>query len=599
MNINQIYSKEIFNYAYQELNQIIIPDLVMKKESVACGDYIVFSGEIDNNILRFNCICIDSCILSRAMCNYININYNHQNINDIQKNVEEFYKNIITNRKTVFDIFNLDIRQYSHRFDCLFSPVKLFFNFVTEILHSTDEYYERENTINTLDCDACVGMCKINWNNVIPSKFTKKKEMSYSNSLAEKWLPYAKINLNNSEKQNLINICKSITKDEFQFLSDRTINTFVLQNLLSLSHNEELNSNWKAAAYLIQKNEITKFHIKKIENFIINKALEIYFVKGYVTQKYYKNPNLRIHSDYDLVSTNCEDAFILTNYLLQNGFRIRPTLFSYKKIFQNKEEIISGHFHLQKIIDDTYMLEIDISFPGFLLNRINLYYPDFSGTNISVEDQLIITLIHLFKHSHVFMKDINDIYYMINYGDYNIDILKNKLENNQLMNYFSLAIMFIYNNYGFNTNKIENLINQLKINKKIFLDYPNWPYDEQMHIKAKSKDYALRISNSNEIDRCFLYPVVMFKDYIDLSKLDLKNSNYSCEHINSSILKLSIEKVIFYVTSIGIFIEEQFNSKYVSRITLINSITEFMKTFNINNIFDIPYSTESFYVRVI
>ena len=77
-------------------------------------------------------------------------------------------------------------------------------------------------------------------------------------------------------------------KEDYQFLSDHTMNSFVLQHIIE-NCPELLNEDWKASAYLIQKNEITSKQFEIIKNHIIQNKLNIYFVKGYVSQKNYKN----------------------------------------------------------------------------------------------------------------------------------------------------------------------------------------------------------------------------------------------------------------------------------------------------------------------
>ena len=50
--LNQ-YSDKVEKLIKYENNRILIPDLIIEKEGIACGDKIVLSGEIDNNIILF------------------------------------------------------------------------------------------------------------------------------------------------------------------------------------------------------------------------------------------------------------------------------------------------------------------------------------------------------------------------------------------------------------------------------------------------------------------------------------------------------------------------------------------------------------------
>lgn len=596
-NVN-MYSKIVYDYANKDFSRVIIPDLILKKESVACGDYIAISGEVDDSILLLNCASINSCVLSRAMCNYINTNFNDKELSVIEMEVDALYNNIMENKHVLFELFQLNYYKMKHRFDCLFSPLKLLKNFIHQIKTIPEVTSKRVNTLENLECDACVGACRIDWKNVNSASLKNDSKKEYPKAFLDKWLPYAKVYLSNEEKKELANVCVDVSEYELQFLSDRTINTFILKNIYE-SAPQLIDRKWKPAAYLVQKNEVNSKYVDKIKEYIKNNGLKLYFVKGYITQQYYDNPSLRIHSDYDLIATNSKDAFTLTHHLIREGFRIRPHLFSYKNITVGENDTISGHFHMQKIIDDMYMLEIDISFPGFLLNRVNLFFPRYSNASISVEDQIIITLLHLYKHSNVFMKDINDLFYMLNRGNVDIEYLKFVLDKYNIKDYFNLAFMFIYNNYNINIDIMNSYICKLNLNKEILMEYPDWPYDESEHLRIKTKDYEDRIRTTNDTERCFLSPVAIFENEINI--MNIKNSDLCCADnmIGDSIRVFNFEQYSLYLTSFGLFIDFSIDTELVGRRKLIKEIDKFLAKIGAKSIYSIPYATDSFYVRSI
>lgn len=157
--------------------------------------------------------------------------------------------------------------------------------------------------------------------------------------------------------------------------------------------------------------------------------------------------------------------------LLKNGFTIRPNLFSIKNMNYKGEDVVTGHFHLQKIIDDMYMFELDITFPGFPINRVDIFYPKLNNNEISIEDQIIVTLLHLFKHSNIYMKDINDLYYMLN-REINLKYLKEKIDEYKLNEFLSVAVMYISKEYPINAERIKKIIDLFKIDEKILDKYP-------------------------------------------------------------------------------------------------------------------------------
>lgn len=595
--MKKIYSEKIREFIEKENWILLIPDLILVKEGIACGDRIVISGEIDNEKLLFSFSASNACSLCNVMCSYLQMNFNDRKLNETLDMVTTLYNDILNDNSYIFNLFDLNEKQYNQRFDCLISPIKLLITFIEELKTTTYKFGDKPDTHNNMECDACVGTCRINWANQKTEKLDHHGSKDYSTEYLKKWLPLGKIILNDEDKKLLKEVCKEMTEEDHKFLSDHTMNSFVLHHLIN-NYPELLDEKWKAAAYLIQKNEITLKYFEEVKEYIINRGLDIYFVKGYVSQKYYENPSLRIHSDYDLIATNSNDAFRLTNYLLRNGFTIRPNLFSFKKMLYEGKEVISGHFHVQKIIDDTYMFELDITFPGFPINRLELFYPKVKNNEISLEDQIVVTTLHLFKHSNIYMKDINDIYYMTK-EKLDIFYLKEMLKKHNLMEFFGLAIMYIYNNYPYNEN-IKKIIEEFNFNNNILNEYQGWPYDRKMHLKIKQKDFNNRIQKKQEFERNYLYPVVIFKEEYDFSKINIpENSRFDLVKLLDTIYEVKYGNYIFYLTTIGIFIDNYIDTTSVSRRKFLEILNNFLKIIDYKEFYPIPYATEHFYVRVI
>ncbi len=591
------YSKIINNYSKMKFNEIVIPDLIMVKEGISCGDRILLSAELDDNILLFNFGTDNCCIICKAACNYIQSNFNNKDIDYVEKEIKKIVDKYNKNINYIFDIFDLDYKKYYKRKDCLISPFEFFLNFIYDLRNADYTYESRPDTLSSLACDACVGTCRINWEQKEVVRKDHHKGKVYTTEYLSKWIPFGKVELNDKEINYLKEACKEITEDDLQFLSDYTMNGFVLEHVLK-NCPELVDKKWKAPAYLIQKNEINKSYFEQVRKYIINNKLDIYSVKGYVTQKYYDNPMIRVHSDYDLIASNSKDAFILTNHLLEEGFTIRPNLFSYKKMNYNNKEIISGHFHVQKIIDDMYMFELDITFPGFPINRVDLFYPRVINNDISVEGQIIITLLHLFKHEHVYIKDINDIFYMLKENiDYNY--LKQLLKEYKLEKFFNIAIEYIKDNYSSFDKYYKRIIKELNLEKNILKDYPLWPYDLNMHLKIKQEDLNDRTINSKDYDRKYLFPVVVFKNLIDLNKYNKLSSKYNITKIEDSIFEIIYDNYIFYLTPIGIFIENYIDTKSRTRLKYLEIIKMFLNDIDTYDVFNVSYAYNHFYVRVI
>lgn len=596
--LNQ-YSDKIEELLEFRNDRILIPDLILEKEGIACGDKLVLSGEIDNNNILFKFNYSMACELTRAICNYIMKEYNDKNYDIVMEDLSNLKRNIDRDNKFLFELFDLDYEQYFHRYECMYAPIKLMITFLKEIKNTEYKYTQKPDTHYNMECDACTGACRINWNNEKVEKMDHHKNKKYSTEYLEKWLPLGKIILNDNDEENLKLLCKDMKKEDYQFLSDHTMNSFVLQHIIE-NCPELLNEDWKVSAYLIQKNEITSKQFEIIKNHIIQNKLNIYFVKGYVSQKYYKNPYLRIHSDYDLIANSSKDAFELTTYLLKNGFTIRPNLFSIKNMYYKGRETVTGHFHVQKIIDDMYMFELDITFPGFPINRVDIFYPKLNDNEISIEDQIIVTLLHLFKHSNIYMKDINDLYYMLN-RKINLKYLKEKIDEYKLNEFLSVAVMYIRKEYPIDEENFEKIIELFKIDRQILNKYPKWPYDSEMHLKIKKKDFEKRTQSRKEAGRKYLFPAVIFVNKYNFNDIEsLKQSNeFKFKKILDNIYEIVFDDYTFYLTSIGIFIDNYINTEKLSRRKCLEILEKFLNYINKNDFYDVSYATEHFYVRTI
>lgn len=595
--LDMYYSKLINKYACMKFNNFVIPDLIMIKEGIACGDRIVLKGQIDDEMVSFDFSTISTCLLSKAMCNYITFNFNNKSIDYINTQVKHILNKTYKDKKYLFDIFELNINYYEHRYECLLSPIKLFSDFTNRISNiSFDDINNVSNDISSaMECDACIGACAMNWRSKQYIKLPSfRTEETTSIAYLKSWLPLGKVVLNDEEKKKLQINCGNMNSNDYRFLQKNKLDGFIFNHLINNKNIlNPIDKRWVNTAYRIYKNYVAKAYIEKIKKFIINESLDIYFIKGYITKKYYANPNSRIQSDYDVVSTSCSDAFKLARYLLNNGFRIYYDLFSIKTVKYEEKNVLSGHFHMQKLVEDKFLLEMDISFPAYPINKVGLFYPMHSNNEILPEDQIVITILHIFKHHKVYIKDINDLYYMLRRKDIDLKYLNKLISKNRLYQFFELAVVFIYFNYcyePYDQKAIKRVIDYFKLNRNVLNDYYMWPYDLKMHLKIKRQDYIERSASNLEQERVYLFPVVMFQDEFDFSVLNKANSEYKIEQLDVSIYKVTYAKFAFFITSIGIFICNKIETNAISRKEIISILQNFKSDFNIKNEQDIPYS---------
>ena len=298
--------------------------------------------------------------------------------------------------------------------------------------------------------------------------------------------------------------------------------------------------------------KIADEEIKIIQSYIDKNNLKIDSVKGRKTNDYYPNKMYRTHMDYDYLAANNIDAFKLINYLINiRNFKLvigGSVPFSFKVVMDEmKRETLTGHIHLEKILQNEYQVIVDINMGGFPLGRTGIIKCNNCG-NIEIEDLICITLAHLFKHENVFIKDINDLYYLLSSGNVRKEILLKKLKKYNLEDMFFIVYKFLKNNMGLKqVYNVHGSYVMLKISQK------TWPYSKkgQFIIKAmdmlklsckqlgviegvieakrqicgsqgriKTSYYRNLCSTLNQ--RVYLYPVVLFKKYRELLYEEVK-----------------------------------------------------------------------------
>lgn len=599
VDIAEFYSSEIEHLLVRDEPLLLIPDLILVKEGVACGDKMILSGQIDDGRLKFDFSAESACILCRAACCLCKKLYLDRSIDTIYRELVALENELVKTPGQVLTFLELDAARFSHREECVNAPFRLLLEWITTFEQTTYEYGLKPDTYGNLECDACVSACRINWESKTPQPIDHHRNSGRDGEHLKNWLTLGKIELLPEDISLLQKMCADMTEEDHQLLSDYTINTFVLHHLLHYAP-ELIDKRWKASAYLIQKNEINRGYFEQIVRYIHHANLNVCFVKGYISQKYYKFPSLRIHSDYDIIATSSTDAFQLTNYLMHEGFAIRPNLFSLKKMYHGEKAVLSGHFHLQRVIDDTYLLELDISFPGFPVNRVELFYPRLQGHSVRLEEQVVVTLLHLFKHSDIYMKDLNDLYYMLGQSELELEQLQKLLREYDLEQFFTLAASFIAKNYPSADARLAYVLKWFHIDGTLLERYPGWPYDKESHRKIKREDLDKRTAHKPDNERSYLYPVVMFRELFAFDRLKgARERGFSVTQLLDTVCRVERSGYVFFLTSIGILIDSYINTEHISRLGFLKEIDDFLQVVGNPARFPIPYATKHFYVRIL
>ena len=570
-------------YSSIKCKKVIIPDDVLIRDGISCGDNIIIQGAVDDDILSFS-FSSEACIQCEATLGYLYSKYNKKNINDVVTNLTKDLKAAEDNFGTFcHEIFG----ESGLREKCVMNPLKICKDFFEQIKGSTYNSCSVKNTKNDLDCDACVSTGRVNWRNTNPKYETQKHKETTSSSeftleYRKTWMPLAKTVLTAEEIATLRKIANSITYDDVIMFSKLKIEQMIFFNITKYCKDDiSRNPIWKNIFYRQYRSVIVKQEIDILSRFIADNNLSAYFVKGAFMQLFYtSDTGIRNFLDYDILASSSGDAFQIATFLFRRGFKIFYSEFSIKYIQTSEGDgLYTGHFHLQKLVYNQYKIIIDINFPGFPMGRISLYFPlRFSNHSISNEDEFIITLCHLFKHKDVFMKDINDLYFLLN-NNLDFEYLKIQIERNKLEFFFSVAAKYIIDNYDLPDYIREKLshtfgINTIKLN--------SWPYDYNQVYNFKRTDLDMRNAEYVDNNRIYLFPLAVFSEFM---KMNVKLENeFSCRFhkftkLDDNLYKLDEKDVIYWICGMGIFWDYSNNNRTYNRLDVtevVNFIIEIL-----------------------
>lgn len=513
------------------------PELINESNGIACGDMMTINAYREGNQLFFS-FHGSACKIATAVADYLEDTYSGK---------EEFIisKAVVRLRREQFLDTEAWILPFIHaRRNCVESPISLLAG-ILDVKHTCDKS-DRENEM--LACDACVSTKSMNWSvNETTRDFVEWKDI---------WGKLKRLDSQSEMELQKLGLCKLTPKQQLIFqnrLEHITDEDFILikkMRLASLYFNNAQKYHLKLDSSIEELSvkqvvslSVANDEIRIIETFLKSRKLRIDAVKGGRTNQYYPEGTVRTHMDFDYLAGDFEDAFRMITYLInERNFKLvigGSVPFSMKTVFdENKQETLTGHIHLEKILQNKYQVVIDINMGGFPLGRTGIIKCNDAG-RLELEDLVCITLAHLFKHEHAFMKDINDLYYLLESGEIDQQKLMNKISSYQLTSFFIVTYRFLKQNLGLKADL------QLKGNWFITnLRFDGWPYSRKLHFCLKALDLYLfnkkqfgtkrgMIETRNQIyglegkinsvkykdlcatinTRTYFYPITIFKNY--------------------------------------------------------------------------------------
>lgn len=517
-------------------NALWAPDFVLESSGVACGDRIsLYAFREGQDRLYFRFIC-RSCTVSRRMAQYLEETCSGQPESVV-------YGNVVRLMNEEYKDGEEWIAQWRQsRSGCIEAPVSL----LKELFGQSQSRDSNEPA--ALACDACVQMRRVNWDAAREQGTESRKSVlqvlrQVKQGEAEEEYALQELGLaclSREQAARLASLMENMSESQVKRMKKLRLAPLLLNNCTKykiVPHKEVKSLALKQAASM----KVADEEIGIVQDFIHREKLSIESVKGNRTNKYYPEDMYRTHMDYDFLAPSCREAFVLIDYLVnQRGFKLvigGSVPFSFKAVIdENGAETLTGHIHLEKILQDKYQAVIDINMGGFPLGRTGIIR---STGGLSAEDLVCITLAHLFKHEHAYIKDINDLYYLLNSEDIDGDRLEAKIRQYRLENLFSIACKLIDERMGLKKKYKVRRSPAMKL-----IAGNDWAFSRSRHFRAKAFDmFLLNCSQMGLIkgmketkcqiagekgavasqafpklcqvlnQRSYLYPIVLFRRY--------------------------------------------------------------------------------------
>lgn len=560
MDIESSYSSKILQYAAARNDDIIIPDEIITRDGIACGDAIVIQGEKDNDVIRFEITVVDGCLLTRAMSSYLCTRGSGKNFHLIGRWCSFIRSRITRNPQVIFDFWG--ILYLPDRLQCFTAPLDLLIDLQNKLAARRPVAYKMKNTELDLDCDACVRSSTISWSgqNQEVVRLQDDDEIVVSDEYRKKWYEVSKLYLSKPEIDLLRNLVSTMTEDDMIFLRHEKIAQCVFSNLVNYGLSDfSRQPIWKIIYYQIHRKKIVRREIDLLSDFL--RTVDASFIKGVNTSSLYEKFHaVRIHLDYDILCFSEKAAWEVGCYLLNRGFLIFKDVFSLKVVSDSGRDTLQGHFHAQKILDDQFKIVVDINFPGFPVGRIGIFYPEYQGIFLTYEEQFVITLCHTFKHRFVFMKDLNDLYLMVKQCRLDTGKISSLIRNSSLEYFASVALRYIFENYDLNDAEKECCKKMIPAEYVMAPDpiIAEWPYTERSMLAVKQRDLLSRKERQKDNPRIYLLPLLLFKNPLsDECRKKILGCFSSCKPISETILSCPFNNARILVSGIGCFLDKE------------------------------------------
>lgn len=541
-----------------ETGKMIMPNHIVIKDGLACGDKITLLYDFEDHFMDFQIIS-EGCSYCSKMCEALQKKFYHMDVGRLKQEclkLEEDLENDVSVMQNITEL-SYNIR----RMECCLAPIKI----LQECAADFDEIFlpEKQDKVNLyvdkMDCDACATRENVSWLYQKPSHIHGQYSISDENRGL--LMKLGRLSLKNIDIEDVKKLYGSLGDNEFEFMEEYKLLPMVYQNLKKLNIINSDDQRWRLLIYQRQRTVVAQREANLLNEYISSGNKKAYWVKGAFTRDLYQEKAMRNLTDYDLLVINEDDAFDVIEWLIKHDYKIFPDSFSLKKTRQNGKDIYTGHLHFQKIINLQYRMIVDINFTGFPMVRVASYVPEIKNNRISLESMIVVTLCHLFKHKEVFMKDINDLYLMLTRKELQAEALERELEKHNLSGLFSIVFTFIRKEYE---------IPDDAVGFKALQDYysgegaggnHNWPYSLQDVNEVKKREFEKYAKDMAESERIYLYPIVIFRRKENaetiISNIDKKDAAFfqHIKRLTDNLFEAQIDNFYLIISPVGYFLE--------------------------------------------
>lgn len=466
---------------------IALPDLILESAGYACGDQYLLAVRLTPNSVYF-VFESDACQTGTCAAAYLIRRLSGKS----RDAIAQFIAAMLVDDNALLQI---EIGDVLRQLACIRMPFVLL-----QAALQHEQYVVEGNSFEQLACDACVSTFPTQWQQAEPPEehlqLTTTPHVAGEAEVEITLQRYGKAVLSDQERVAFAQFMQAPHHSAQQYKRIKQLKLPILyrNNLRTHQIPHDLSNR---VVVLAKRQAIAKIFTQRladaIQSTIDQCAWQIIPVKGQVTQRYYPQRCDRTFLDYDYLCGSFHDAFQFVDYLI-NHFDFHfvsdgSVPFSLKVVTVHGEEALTGHLHLERILHDTYQMIVDINIGGFPNGRVGaLKYDAEKGQ--TVEQQILITLLHAMKHELVYMKDINDLYHMMQSRQANPAFLRALVRRERLEIPFSCLLKLLERDYQFQ-NAAEYACGTLLSWVARVCVAPGWPYDREAHRKLKQFDLLI------------------------------------------------------------------------------------------------------------